>query len=61
MSNKPHNTPNPLLEDERKNPVYRLGQVVAGLGRRFGLGFLLGFPFLVELNPIQLQKSHKPS
>ena len=25
---------------------------VAGLGRRFGLGFLLGFPFLVKLNPI---------
>jgi len=44
MSDKPHDTPNPLLEDERKNPVYRLGQA-------FGLGFLLGFPFLVKLNP----------
>ena len=66
MSDKPHDTPNPLLEDERKNPVYRLGQAVAGFmllvwAGVFSLGFLLGFPFLVELNPIQLQKSHKPS
>ena len=56
MSDKPHDTPNPLLEDERKKPCLPLGSGssrihVAGLGRRFGLGFLLGFPFLVELNP----------
>lgn len=30
MSEEQRNTPNPLLEDERKNPVYRLGRAVAG-------------------------------
>ena len=50
MSDKPHDTSNPLLEDERKNPVYRLGQAVAGFmllvwSGVFGLGFLLGFRF----------------
>ena len=30
MSEEQRNAPNPLLEDERKNPVYRLGRAVAG-------------------------------
>ena len=30
MSEEQRNTPNPLLEDERTNPVYRLGRAVAG-------------------------------
>ena len=65
MSDKPHDTPNPLLEDERKNPVYRLGQAVAGFmllvwAGVLALVFFLVFRFLVELNPIQLQKSHNP-
>ncbi len=56
MSDKPHDTPNPLLEDERKNPVYRLGQAVAGFmllvwAGVLALVFFLVFRFLVELNP----------
>ena len=47
MSNKPHNTPNPLLEDERKNPVYRLGQAVAGFMLLVWAGVLALVFFLV--------------
>ncbi|WP_308031636.1 hypothetical protein [Neisseria cinerea] len=30
MSEQSEKNHNPLLEDERKNPVYRMGQAVAG-------------------------------
>lgn len=47
MSDKPHDTPNPLLEDERKNPVYRLGQAVAGFMLLVWAGVLALVFFLV--------------
>lgn len=47
MSDKPHYTPNPLLEDERKNPVYRLGQAVAGFMLLVWAGVLALVFFLV--------------
>ena len=48
MSDKPHDTSNPLLEDERKKSCLPLGSGssrihVAGLGRRFGLSFFFWF------------------
>ena len=46
MSDKPHDTPNPL-EDERKNPVYRLGQAVAGFMLLVWAGVLALVFFLV--------------
>ena len=47
MSDKPHDTSNPLLEDERKNPVYRLGQAVAGFMLLVWAGVLVLVFFLV--------------
>ena len=46
---EPKNTQPSLPEDERKNPVYRLGQAVAGFmlvvwAGVFGIGFLFSFP-----------------
>ena len=61
MSDKPHDTPNPLLEDERKNPVYRLGQAVAGFmllvwAGVLALVFFLVFRFWLSLNPNLITK-----
>ncbi|EEG32570.1 membrane protein [Neisseria flavescens] len=47
MSDKPHDTSTPLLEDERKNPVYRLGQAVAGFMLLVWAGVLALVFFLV--------------
>ena len=65
MSDKPHDTPNPLLEDERKNPVYRLGQAVAGFmllvwAGVLALVFFLVFRFWLYLNQSNYKKAINP-
>ncbi|EFM04904.1 hypothetical protein HMPREF0602_0607 [Neisseria meningitidis ATCC 13091] len=47
MSEQPEKTHNPLLEDERKNPVYRMGQAVAGFMLVVWVGVLALVFFLV--------------
>ncbi|HFC8532315.1 TPA: hypothetical protein ACFRHF_001024 [Neisseria lactamica] len=47
MSEQPEKTHNPLLEDERKNPVYRMGRAVAGLMLAVWAGMLALVFFLV--------------
>ncbi|MBH2503750.1 hypothetical protein I7P99_03770 [Neisseria meningitidis] len=47
MSEQPEKNHNPLLEDERKNPVYRMGQAVAGFMLIVWAGVLALVFFLV--------------
>lgn len=47
MSEQPEKTHNPLLEDERKNPVYRMGRAVAGFMLVVWAGVLALVFFLV--------------
>ncbi|AJC63954.1 hypothetical protein N875_10535 [Neisseria meningitidis LNP21362] len=47
MSEQSEKNHNPLLEDERKNPVYRMGQAVAGFMLVVWAGVLALVFFLV--------------
>jgi len=49
MSEEQRNAPNPLLEDERKNPVYRLGRAVAGFMVIVWAGVLILVFYLVYI------------